>query len=103
MLKSANLLHECGLGDCYMNSTVLQKLMESFKRYKEIFLYQSSPILARHPILKVFIMIFLETWKRFKYPQDDKEYGQQLLKAVVNYNSFHTSDKPYFWTSFKHN
>ena len=35
---------------------------------------------------------FLETWKRFKYPQDHKEYGQQLLKAVVNYNSFHISD-----------
>ena len=35
---------------------------------------------------------FLETWKRFKYPQDHKEYGQKLLDAVVNYNSFDISD-----------
>ena len=35
---------------------------------------------------------FLETWKRFKYPQDHKEYGQKLLDAVINYNSFHISD-----------
>lgn len=35
---------------------------------------------------------FLETWKRFKVPIDHKDYGQKLLDAVVNYNSFHISD-----------
>ena len=35
---------------------------------------------------------FLETWKRYKYPQDHEEYGQQLLRAVGNYNSFHILD-----------
>ena len=35
---------------------------------------------------------FLETWKRFKVPIDHKDYGQKLLNAVVNYNSFHISD-----------
>ena len=35
---------------------------------------------------------FLETWKRYKYPQDHEEYGQQWLRAVGNYNSFHILD-----------
>ena len=35
---------------------------------------------------------FLETWKRFKVTPEHKEYGQKLLAAVVNYNSFHISD-----------
>ena len=35
---------------------------------------------------------FLETWKRFKYPESHEKYPNHLKKATVNYNSYHVSD-----------
>ena len=35
---------------------------------------------------------FLETYKRYKVPENHKEYGIKLKNAVTNYNSYHISD-----------
>ena len=35
---------------------------------------------------------YLETWKRYKVPEDHKDYPKKLKDSTVNYNSYHIND-----------